>query len=217
MLRPWQQSGTSVAAGAGTAMRHAVPEKTVSVLWKCWALFAPPPDWALAPEVDIYGAVVVLAVAAVCLGGFSRAEQWRSFVQRSRRSGSIRNRGRAIKREQLVRDLRKYPNPYNNVHIVVAGFKRKMLADQIYAAFSSAGWNRNYTQTPEEQFNLEHWGGIEVTGANKELVRHIADSLGRAGVPVTKVAANVKNVEKHGNEAQWADIEHRVNIQIGQS
>jgi hypothetical protein len=98
-------------------------------------------------------------------------------------------------------------------HISIANVRYKKLAETLSSIFELAGWQTSFNDVPYEQYRVEYFEGIEVTGHNKHLVEAIAGLLSKCGVQA--IHSTVKPLRLSKSNPKWPSAQRKIEIVIG--
>lgn len=112
-------------------------------------------------------------------------------------------------RDQLLARLKQLHLPAANVKILIVNGGDFELGLLLESLFSAAGWNVNYTRTPQGGVAQ----GIEVRGKSMHLVSGVASALSEA--ELTKVFTKIHAHEISPENPKYPAAENNVRITIG--
>ena len=118
-------------------------------------------------------------------------------------------------RATLIRDLRPYAHPNNNVRINIGSASQADMASKLARAFEKAGWAVNYDPVPKEPITHQIWSGAKIGGCNPTLLGAVRNAMLRAGIKVHTTVAATNKIER--SRPAWARLDRRVWIRVGHS
>lgn len=116
-------------------------------------------------------------------------------------------------KQKLVAQLKGYASEYSVAHLLAFPAQVMPLLETLDSIFKQAGWQTNFTNTPQEPFIKRHLGGTQVSGFSKHLVDDVAQFLREAGLHDIK--KEIKENKISPDNPKYPYTLHRINITLG--